>query len=194
MSYCSGRIIKSIQKNMKNLCLTYYWKGGFVKINIKKLFWKITVIIGCIILTLFTAFQFALLVGKNKDKTINKYKKYYLLMIVWMDTTRKGFVLDEYLKKYGYHQIAIYGGGDIAKYLIRQLAGTEVVIQYVIDKTIFPNHVNMLPVYRPDDKLPPVDAIIVTPICEYLKIKEIISKQTRCPIISLEDIIAGGKQ
>lgn len=158
------------------------------------MFWKVSVIIGSIVLALFTTFQFALSVSKNKDKAINKYKKYYSMMMIWMDAVERGFDLGEYLKKCGYHKIAVYGGGEIGKYLIRQLAGTEVVIEYLIDKVIFPNQVDMLPVYRPDDKLPSVDAMIVTPICEYSKIKEAISKQLECPIISLEDMIAGGKQ
>ena len=114
-------------------------------------------------------------------------------MMGWMDIATKGFRLDEYLKNCGYHQIAVYGAGDLGKHLIQQLKGTEVRIQYVIDKITFPNQVDMLPVYRPEDILPAVDAVIVTPICEYLKIKEKISEQMKCPIISLEDIIAGGK-
>ena len=149
--------------------------------------------ISYIALTLFAVFQFALLVSKNKDRIINKYKKYYLVMMGWMDIATKGFRLDEYLKNCGYHQIAVYGGGDTGKHLIQQLKGTEVRIQYVIDKITFPNQEDMLPVYRPEDILPAVDAVIVTPICEYLKIKEKISEQMKCPIISLEDIIAGGK-
>lgn len=194
MSYCSDRTIKYIQKSRKSLCSYKLLKGGFVRINIKKILWRMTSIIGCIVLILFTAFRFALLVSKNKDKIINKYKKYYLMMIEWMDTAAKGFRLDEYLKNYGYHRIAVYGGGDMGKHLIRQLAGTEIQVKYVIDKTVFPNQVDMLPVYRPTDTLPAVDAVIVTPICEYLKIKEKILEQMNCPIISLEDMIAGGKK
>lgn len=150
--------------------------------------------ISYIAVALFAAFQFALLVSKNKDKIINKYKKYYLMMIVWMDMAAKGFRLDEYLTSLGYRKIAVYGGGDMGKHLIRQLMGTEIAVQYVIDKTAFPVQVDMLPVYRPEDTLPSADAIIVTPICEYLKIKEKISEQMKCPVISLEDIIAGGKK
>ena len=76
--------------------------------------------ISYIALTLFAVFQFALLVSKNKDRIINKYKKYYLVMMGWMDIATKGFRLDEYLKNCGYHQIAVYGGGDMGKHLIQQ--------------------------------------------------------------------------
>ena len=48
--------------------------------------------ISYIALTLFAVFQFALLVSKNKDRIINKYKKYYVLAMSWMDLA-EGWIL-----------------------------------------------------------------------------------------------------
>lgn len=47
--------------------------------TIRKMIWKILKIIIYLVLMIIAAFRFGLIVGKNKDKTINKYKKYYVL-------------------------------------------------------------------------------------------------------------------
>ena len=160
--------------------------------NIKKILWKVTMAISYIALTLFAVFQFALLVSKNKDRIINKYKKYYMLAMSWMDLAENGFVLDKYFERNGFKHIAVYGGRDMGRHLIKQLKGTEIMVDYMIDRTIYLDQFETIPVYQPDDKLPVVDAVIVTPIWDYSKIREEVSRQLSCPIISLEDVVMGG--
>ena len=160
--------------------------------NIKKTLWKVTMAISYIALTLFAVFQFALLVSKNKDRIINKYKKYYVLAMSWMDLAENGFVLDKYFERNGFKHIAVYGGRDMGRHLIKQLKGTEIMVDYMIDRTIYLDQFETIPVYQPDDKLPVVDAVIVTPIWDYSKIREEVSRQLSCPIISLEDVVMGG--
>lgn len=163
-----------------------------VFIYLKKVILKFIKIICYVAILVFSAFKFALVVSKNKDLIINKYKKYYLMMIKWLDLTDAGGFLDRYLKERGFDQVAVYGGGDIGRYLVKSLKGTDITVEYIIDKTICPNQIDGMPVYRPYDKLPIVDAVIVTPIWDYMRIRETVSEQIPCPIISLEEIIAGG--
>ena len=164
-----------------------------ILITIKKVIIKIILAISCVTLILFSAFQFALAVSKNKDRTIGKYKKYYMMMIAWLDLVEKGFALDKYLKEKEFNQVAVYGGRELGQHVIKSLKGTDVTVKYVIDKTVYPSQVDGLPVYRPDGQLPIVDTVIVTPIWDYTTIRNVILKQIKCPIISLEDIITGGK-
>ena len=96
-----------------------------------------------------------------------------------------------YLKRNGYNNVAIYGGRDSGWHVVKQLQKTEIIVKYVIDKIVFSGEIGSLSIFRPDDELPEVDAVIVTPVWDYCNIKEQISRQINCPIISLEDVIAG---
>lgn len=145
-----------------------------------------------LVLMIIAVFRFGLIVGKNKDKIINKYKRYYMLAICWMDLLENGFTLDKYFEKNGFKHIAVYGGRDMGQHLIKQLKGTGIMVDYMIDRTICLDPYETIPVYQPDDKLPVVDAVIVTPLWDYSKIKEQVSRQLSCPIISLEDVVMGG--
>ncbi|MCI8505907.1 MAG: hypothetical protein HFI67_06935 [Lachnospiraceae bacterium] len=138
-------------------------------------------------------FRFALFVGKNKDKTIQKYKTYYQMLVSWMDLLERGKYLSNYLEKYGYNRVAVYGGHDTGRHLVKQLQGTRVCVEYIIDRDGSLKNNNFLPIYHPDDQLPKTDAIVVTPIWDYQNIKEKLSAKISCPVISLQEIIEGMK-
>lgn len=79
--------------------------------------------------------------------------------------------------------------GRMAKHLINELrASDKVKIVYGIDRmaSIMEGE---FPIYSLDEKLPNVDAIIVTVIAEFDQIRETLEKKTDCLIISLEDVI-----
>ena len=146
-------------------------------------------IIGYIGIIFLIAFRFALIVGKNKDKTIQKYKMYYQMLVSWMDLLEGGRHLSNYLEKNRYYRVAVYGGHDIGRHVVKQLQGTRVCVEYIIDRNGSLKENDFLPTYRPDDQLPRADAIIVTPIWDYQNIKEKLSVKTSCPVISLKKII-----
>lgn len=147
---------------------------------------KIAYYMGIVVLI---AFCFALSVSKNKDRTVLKYKTYYKMLLSWIDLMERGKLLGDYLEKNRYYRVAVYGGYDTGQHLINQLHGTEINVEYIIDRNCFLKEINSLPVYRPDDQLPKVDAIIVTPIWDYQNIEEKLSAKNSCPIISLQKII-----
>lgn len=144
-----------------------------------------------IIFTGIFSFYFALIVSKNKDRMKQKYVTYYKLMIRWIEIIMQGKCLDKYLNKRGITNVAVYGNGDMGKLLIKYLLKTNITVNYLIDKCPTPTDGNCVSVYRPTDKLPSVDAIIVTPVCDYENIKSLVSKQVNCMIISLYDILEG---
>lgn len=158
---------------------------------LKNIVFRIIKLVSFITFVIGFAFYFALVVGKNKDKTKQKYVIYYKLMIHWVEIMMQGSHLDEYFKKTKIRNIAIYGNGDMGKLLIKCLSKTDISVNYLIDKCPTPVDKSYIPVYRPDDRLPFVDAIIVTPVCDYENIKSMMSKHINSVIISLDDVLKG---
>lgn len=158
---------------------------------LKKAVFGVVKIVCFIAIVVFCSFQFALIVSKNKDKTIQKYKKYYELLMAWMGVLESGNSLCAYLKKRGFNDIAVYGGRNAGWHFVKQLKESEVAIKYIIDKAYLPGDVTSLPVYHICDELPIVDAVIVIPVWDYKSIKSELVKKVKCPVISLEDVIAG---
>ena len=154
---------------------------------------KIIWLILYVVVTLFVSFRFALIVGKNKDRPLIKYRSYYPLVLDWLTNLENGQSISDYLKLNGFTKIAVYGGRNIGEHLINQLNKTDVSVEYIIDKTLSESELYRIPVYRIDDELPVVDAIIVTPIWDYENIKTELLKQVNYPVISIKDIIVREK-
>lgn len=152
-------------------------------VAIKIVFYFITMIV--------TAFWFGVIVCKNKDKTTLKYKTYYKMMLAWMEALENGLSLESFFKERGFYHIAVYGGKDTGRYLIRQLQDTNIEVKYIIDRSMISGSFNMLSIYRPDEILPEIDAVIVTPVWDFDQIKKQLVNRVECPIISLEEVITG---
>ena len=165
-----------------------------MKIKIKKWIVRIIRLMLFASTVLFFSFQFALRVSKNKDRTVAKYKSYYLLVLKWLTNLENGQRICDYLERKGYTSIAVYGDGDIGEHLIRQLYETDISVKYVIDKMLFRPKAHQIPTYSmTDEKLPEVNAIIVTPIWDYENIREELLEKVNYPIISIKDMIVGEK-
>ncbi len=87
-----------------------------------------------------------------------------------------------------YKNIAVYGVGYLGKHLIKELNWSGVNIDYIIDRNIEEVEENIT-IYRPDDILPSVDAVVVTAIADFDEIVDRLNLVVNCPILSLEDII-----
>lgn len=119
-----------------------------------------------------------------------KHLKMFLLMDQWMENKKNGKELESYFNKYGMKQIAIYGMSYIGQRVYEELKGSNIEVAYGIDKNEKEVYSDLV-LYKPTDKLPEVDAIIVTAFCFYRDIERELSKNTDVPIISIEEIIYG---
>lgn len=149
---------------------------------------KVVLIIDIII---FCIFHCALVVAKNKDRIIQKYRNYYVVLLSWLEILENKQSISDYMKKEGFFNIALYGGKDMGYHLIKQLEGTGIEVKYIIDQNFLENKINGLPIYPPSNKLPIVDVVIITPIWDYENIKKQIINSFSCPIISLKDLMIG---
>lgn len=117
-----------------------------------------------------------------------KDKKYCQLFDNWLILNERGSRIEEYFHARGIKEVAVYGYSNIGRHLVTQLIRTDIKIKYIIDKR------NVIIEYGIDryclrDKLPEVEAVIVTPICEFQTIKKEVSDKVSCEVISIEDII-----
>lgn len=123
----------------------------------------------------------------EKEKKINKFKKYYNTTNQWLYNKNKGINLSEYFINKGYNNIAIYGMGELGCRLYEELKETPVKVSYAIDKEANSRY-SEVKVIELNQKFDDVDAIVVTPIFDYESIKETLVGKTDNTIISLEDI------
>lgn len=157
---------------------------------LKKIIWIIVKVLLIVVGFLGALFYFGLVISRNKDQTVQKYKTYFKLMSDWMELIEKGIYVQHYFESNGFHSIAVYGGRDAGYHLVKQLMNTEVHVACIIDKTVFSNNFRNIPIYRLNEELPAVDVVIVTPVWDYLNIKQQLLNKVNCPVISLEEIIA----
>lgn len=124
----------------------------------------------------------------TKDKNLKKIKNYFDLLNQWMYLKDIGKTIESFFKNRGYNNIAIYGIGHLGKHLYSDLVDTSVNILYIIDKGVnsWSADITMKTL---SDTFDLVDAIIVTPIDEFLSIKRVLREKVDFPIISLEEVI-----
>lgn len=129
--------------------------------------------------------------GKATEVQRNMSEKHlalFLMMNQWVAVKQEGKNLADYFEKQGYKSIAIYGMSYVGERLFEELKGSDIQVQYGIDKNADNIYMDV-DIVTMEDELKPVDAIVVTPIFFFDEIEEELSKKTDCPIVSLEDIL-----
>lgn len=125
------------------------------------------------------------------DKAILMSKKHFSMFCIvnkWLEAKQQGKCMDIYLKKNGFHTVAIYGMHYIGERLYRELEGTQIEVLYGIDKN--KDGCNCpITVYKPNDELPRVDAIIVTTPLYYYSIKRTLGEKLGVPVIFILDVV-----
>lgn len=106
----------------------------------------------------------------------------------WMKNKQSGKSIVTFLKKNNFRNIAIYGMHHLGEILLNELQEHNITVSYAIDKNADTMKTS-IKMFRPDEELDEVDAIIVTPIFYFDEIERQLSQKVKCPIISLEDVI-----
>lgn len=125
---------------------------------------------------------------EQQRRFVEKYESLFQLMCRWTKNIQEEQNIAEWFEKCDYRHIAIYGMGVVGRCMMRELEGSKIVIDYVIDLKEKCD-MGSLTVYKPTDILPEVDCIIVTPIANFDEIEDVLRLKLNCPIISLEDVI-----
>ena len=125
------------------------------------------------------------------DKEVGYQKRSFVKTVncfnYWMTLRERGKHIINYFIQYEITEIAVYGYGTLGKHLVQELDNSDISIKYIIDKNVRLNHLKY-DFKMPDQNLPHVDAIIVTPVDEFDNIYDILKNYTNDKIISLLEI------
>lgn len=117
-----------------------------------------------------------------------RYRHYFTIFEQWVSLKCRGLKLEDYFVNNGYKTIAIYGYGPLAKLLISELKDSSIKIECIIDRN--KSQVNCeYPAYDLDNKLPPVDLIVIAATFSSGVIFEALLEKEYPNVISLEEII-----
>ncbi|MBD5489849.1 MAG: glycosyltransferase [Lachnospiraceae bacterium] len=110
----------------------------------------------------------------------------YEFMNRWLELKQRGVELSTFFSRQRIQTIAIYGIHHVGERLYDELKESEVKVAYFIDRN--PKMLE-IPVLRPDEILDQVDAVVITPIFDFLEIKDSLSAKLDCPMFFIEDVL-----
>ena len=105
----------------------------------------------------------------------------------WMTLRENNKHVADFLLQNDIKNVAVYGYGALGKHLVAELDSSEVSIKYIIDRNVRLNHLQY-DIRQPEDILPEVDAVIVTPVDEFESIYFALKKKMKNRIISLLEL------
>lgn len=123
-----------------------------------------------------------LFVQQKKDHIL------YEFMNRWLMLKQRGIEISSFFSKKRIYTVAIYGIRCMGERLYDELKESEVNVEYVIDRNPIELDGKVL-VRHPDEELKPVDAVVITPIFDYLEIKDKLSDKLDCPMFFIEDVL-----
>lgn len=125
---------------------------------------------------------------EQKDWRINKFKNYFDVTNEWIRLRNQGRRLEEFFLKNQWSNIAIYGMGELGNRLVEELKDSSITIKYGIDKNV--DRVDGgIEIKKLEEKLFPVDVIVITPFFMYKEIEEELMELVNYPIVSIEDVV-----
>ncbi len=125
----------------------------------------------------------------DKEKKIDKFKRYYNLLLQWVSKKQDSKDFSEYFIDKGYKKIAIYGMGEIGFRLYEELKNSDIEIKYAVDKSS--NLIDVpFEVLDPEELIDDeIDVLVITAAFAFEELQEELSDKISCPIISIEDIV-----
>lgn len=124
---------------------------------------------------------------KEQKKDINLE-----LLIRWIRLGQEGITLEKLLCDRNMKRIAVYGYNKIAKCIIYELRSGLVHVCAILDRRAgdMESMDVAYPVYLPEEAgMMDLDAIILLPVDDYIKLSSSLRQYTGVQIVSLEDLL-----
>lgn len=127
---------------------------------------------------------------KIKALFVQQKKDHFLYEFInrWLMLKQRGIEISTFFLERGMRTVAIYGIRHMGERLYDELKESEVNVEYVIDRNPIELDGKVL-VRHPDEELKPVDAVVITPIFDFLEIKDKLSDKLDCPMFFIEDVL-----
>lgn len=126
----------------------------------------------------------------EKEERIQILWAHDKLLNDWMYLRDHTINVSSYFHKYGYQNIAIYGMGKLGEHLLCELKEGGIYVSFGIDKNGGENRQSIgIEIYRPEQKMPKTDAVVITVTDQYAEISRMLSREMECPMITIEEII-----
>lgn len=127
--------------------------------------------------------------NKGNSNDCNRLNGYYETLAQWLTNIQNGRHVEDYLKEKGVQTVAIYGMGELGILLYNELKdSTDIQVLYGIDQSGV-SAIDDFDVYYPEDDLPDVNLVIVTPISYMDEIVSKIKGTLDCEFASIRDVM-----
>lgn len=147
----------------------------------------LSLVLGGVVGGLYAVRRMARIVDQAEAKAMHNLQ-FAHAMVQWVHIKQQSKSLATALEKRGYRKIAVYGMADVGERFISELQSSTVEVSYGIDQNA-KNLFAEIELFTPDEKLPEVDAIIVTPIQYFDAIEEMLTQKVDYPVLSVEDLM-----
>lgn len=125
----------------------------------------------------------------QRGSDCNRLNGYYETLAQWMSNIQKGIHIEDYFKEKGVKTIAIYGMGELGILLYNELKKSiDIQVLYGIDQSGV-CAIDDFDVYYPEEDLPSVDMVVVTPISYKDEIVSKLKEKLNCRYVSIRDVV-----
>ncbi len=127
--------------------------------------------------------------NKGNSNDCDRLNGYYETLAQWLTNIQNGLHIEDYLKEKGVQTVAIYGMGELGILLYNELKkSSDIQVLYGIDQSGV-SAIDDFDVYYPEDDLPDVDLVIVTPISYMDEIVSKLKGTLDCKFASIRDVM-----
>ncbi len=123
------------------------------------------------------------------QENYERVSQYYALTIDWIRMVQRKKSIKDYLDKWNYKKVCIYGLSDVGYRLYDELKDSGIEIVCMIDKNAFGKFEDT-DIMNLSQPIPECDLIIVTPVYYINEIEIDLRDKVLCPIVALDDLIA----
>lgn len=112
----------------------------------------------------------------------------YEFMNRWLMLKQQGVSLSLFFEHKKIKTIAIYGVHNMGQRLYDELQDSRITVKYGIDRSSKKPKWGV-PVLHPNDALEMVDAVVITPVFDFLEIRDSLYATLSCPMFSIEEVL-----
>lgn len=125
---------------------------------------------------------------EQKNKELESAKEKFFVLGEWLTMMEQGKTVSDVLRERGISVIAIYGMGVLGSHLYQQVKNSGISVSYIVDQKPLKG-IYEAKICGIEEKLTGVEAVVVTPVYQFAKIKEAILEYNDVVVISLRDLL-----